>query len=76
LNAIVDGNDQVKAVLFEKADKGFIGKCNSLEIEMDYLINTLPVYMNESKDLVKRIESLGDVSEYNNYMQQRWRIVL
>jgi hypothetical protein len=27
--------------------------------------------MNENKDLVKRIESLGDISEYNSYMRQR-----
>jgi hypothetical protein len=71
LNAIVDGNDQVKAVLLNKADKGFIGECMSLEREMGYLINTLSVYVNENKDLVKRIGILGDISEYNSYMPQK-----
>jgi hypothetical protein len=71
LNAIIDGNDQVEAVLLEKADKGFIGKCMNLEREMGNLINTLPVYMNENKDLVKSIESLGDISEYNSYIRQK-----
>jgi hypothetical protein len=54
-----------------RPDKGFIGKCNCLEIEMGFLLNTLPFYMNETKNLANRIESLGDIGEYNNYMRQR-----
>jgi hypothetical protein len=71
LNAVMDGTDQIKAVLLDKVDKGFIGKCMNLEREMGYLINTLPVYMNENRDLLKRIEGLNDISEYNSYMRKK-----
>jgi hypothetical protein len=68
---VEDGNNLVKSVLLDKPDKGFIGICFNLKKEMDYLINTLPIYVSESKDLSSRIGDLEDIGEYNKYIRQK-----
>jgi hypothetical protein len=68
LSAVEDGNTLIKSVLLDKADKGFIGICFHLKKEMEYLINTFPVYISESKDLTSKIGELKDIGEYNKYI--------
>jgi hypothetical protein len=66
-----DGNKSVKSIVTEKADEGFLGIYFSLKKQMDNLINSFPVYINKTDDLLNKVGELEDISEYNKYMRQK-----